>query len=175
MHFTRTSHNAPIADSGMATPWTRAHITALGAFQAEGRWIASPHPHSVLIDDFVPMRPRSDTGRADEQPEADHTLGLLLAVIADDVHQFALAARDGIIADFAARAAHARKSLPRAQLAATLSGLAQARKAALALVGRNAALEIAGRKTAAIEARRRRRSYFQATPIVAMLPAISAH
>jgi hypothetical protein len=159
----------------MATPWTRAHISALGAFLAEERWIAPPHPHSVLIDDFLPMRPRSDAGPTEEQPEADHTLGLLLAVIADDVHQFASAARDGIVADFAARAAHARKCLPRAQLAATLSGLAQARKAALAVVSRNAALEIAGRKRAAIEARRRRRAYSQTTHIAPTLPAISAH
>jgi hypothetical protein len=84
-------------------------------------------------------------------------LGLLLSAIDDDVHRFASAARDGINADFAARVAYARKHLPRHQLASALRGFAEARKAALALVSRNAAMEIAGRKKAALAARRRLR------------------
>jgi hypothetical protein len=84
-------------------------------------------------------------------------LGLLLSAIDDDVNRFASAARDGINTDFVARVAHARKHLPRHQLAAALRGFAEARKAALTLVSRNAALELAGRKKAALAARRRTR------------------
>jgi hypothetical protein len=156
MHSARTSHRASATDPGSALPWTHAHVTALGGFLAEERWIVSPHPHSVPLDDYLPTTSRGDPAHGDDDPEDDRSLGLLLAVIADDVHQFASAARDGINADFAARAAYARRTLPRGQVAATLSGLAQARKAALAVVSKNAASEIASRKRAAIEARRRR-------------------
>lgn len=56
------------------------------------------------------------------------------------------------MADFAARAAHARKHLSPQLLAATLGAIKEQRKAALALVNRNAALELAGRRKAAVAA-----------------------
>jgi hypothetical protein len=125
----------------------------LGAFRAEERWLDTPHPYSAPNVDFTERRPGEDHG------DHDHTLGLLLGVIADDIHHFASAACAGIIAEFAARAAHARKYRRGDQLAAALREIAEARKAALAVVRRNAALELAARKQAAIEARRGRRSW----------------
>jgi hypothetical protein len=128
---------------------------ALGEFLAEERWITTPHPHSTPVDKFAPFRPGAHDGQGTDQSESDPTLGLILEAIADDVHRIAAAAREGIIAEFAARIAHARKHFPRNQLSATLRGLAEARKAALALVKKNATSEIAGRKKAALAARRR--------------------
>jgi hypothetical protein len=139
-------------------PWRHAHTVALGEFAGEKRWLLARHPRSAPVDDFGPVRPGADHGQGNDQTEIDPTLGLLLDAIADDVHRIASAARDGIIAEFAARVAHARKYLPRNQVSATLRGLAEARKAALALVKRNAAAELAGRKKAALAARRRARS-----------------
>jgi hypothetical protein len=150
MHVSNTSHRA--AHSSGPAPWTHTHLKALGEFVGETRWISTPRPPSATIDQFLPLRPA--TG-GDEYPEKDEMLGLLLSAIDDDVHRFASAARHGINADFAARVAYARKHLPRHQLAAALRGFAEARKAALALVRRNAELELASRKKAAIAARRR--------------------
>jgi hypothetical protein len=88
---------------------------------------------------------------ASAEPLAPDTeLGALLDAIAEDVQHTAAAVRDGIIADFAARVAHARRYLPRHQLAGALRGFAQARKAALTLARRNARMELQARKKATI-------------------------
>jgi hypothetical protein len=151
------SSNPALRVSGSA-PWTDARAVALGEFLGEKRWLLARYPRSAPVDDLGPVRPRADHSQASEQPEIDPTLGLLLEAIADDVHRIASAARDGIIAEFAARVTHARKYLPRNQVSAAVRGLAEARKAALALVKRNAAAELAGRKKAALAARRRARA-----------------
>jgi hypothetical protein len=152
------SSNPPLRVSD-STPWTHGHAVTLGEFLGEKRWLLARYPCTGPVDDLGPVRPGTDQGHSSsDQLEADPTLGLLLDAIADEVHKIASAARDGIVAEFAARVAHARKCLPRNQLSATLRGLAEARKAALALVKRNAAAELAGRKKAALAARRRARS-----------------
>jgi hypothetical protein len=79
-------------------------------------------------------------------------LGALLVAIADEVRGHAAAAREGVMADFAARVAHARKHLSPQLLAATLAAIKEQRKAALALVNRSVALEISGRQKAAVAA-----------------------
>jgi hypothetical protein len=145
-----TSHR--VSHPNGAAPSAQAHVKVLGEFVGESRWISAPRPPSAPIDELLPLRPATGD---DEHPEKDEMLGLLLSAIDDNVHRFASAARDGINADFAARVAYARKHLPRHQLSSSLRGFAEARKAALALVSRNAALELAGRKKAALAARRR--------------------
>lgn len=92
-----------------------------------------------------------------DQSAVDNELGLLLDAIAADVHKTASAARDGIIADFAARVAYARRSLPQPQLAAALSGIAESRRAALALIKKSEAAELFARRAAVLADRRRTR------------------
>jgi hypothetical protein len=60
------------------------------------------------------------------------------------------------MADFGARIADVRKRLRGHARSAALGALKEGRKAALALVKRNAAQELAGRKKAAIASRGRR-------------------
>jgi hypothetical protein len=110
------------------------------------------------------QRPATDAGSlADafdtvgaEVTDSDSELGALLAAIADEVQDSAAAARAAIMADFGARIAYVRKHLRGPQRAAALGALKEGRKAALAIVKRNAAQELAGRKKAAIAARGRR-------------------
>ena len=83
--------------------------------------------------------------------EGDDGLAACLSSIADEVYRHATAARDGVMADFAARVAHARKHLSPHLLAATLAAIKEQRKAALTLISRNAASELAARKKAASE------------------------
>jgi hypothetical protein len=92
-----------------------------------------------------------DAGGEDPRDGSDG-LGALLAVIADEVSGHATAAREGVMTDFAARAAHARKHLSPHLLASTLAAIREQRKAALALISRNMALELAGRQKAAVAA-----------------------
>jgi hypothetical protein len=100
-----------------------------------------------------------------EQSDIDNELGLLLDAIAADVHKTAAAARDGIVAEFSARAAHARRHLPRHQLAAVLNQIAEARKAALALIKRNEVFELSARRAAALAARKRPRPVIRTAPL----------
>lgn len=92
----------------------------------------------------------------EEAPDLDTDLGAILGAIDDEVEGIATAARGGVMAEFAGRIAYARKHLPRSQIAAAVAALKAARKAALALVKRNAAQERAGRKKAASAGRGRR-------------------
>jgi hypothetical protein len=117
------------------------------------RWLTIPGParHTARLSE--PERPAAGIDAQGEDPREDGDgLGALLASIADDVHHRVTAARNGVIADFAGRAMHARKHLSRHLLAATLATIKEARKAALALIAQNAALELSGRKKAAIAA-----------------------
>jgi hypothetical protein len=88
----------------------------------------------------------------EDPAETNSELGLLLAAISDDVQGRAAAVRDGVRADFAGRITYARKYLSPHQRAAAISTLYQMRKTALALVNQSEALELAGRRKAAITA-----------------------
>jgi hypothetical protein len=141
-----------------------ARILALGEFLGSARWMMTPMTHTGAQSNFTNVRPATAEKESfagapephgEEGAASDAELGPLLGAIADDVHATAAAARDGVLADFAARVAYARRFLTGPQLAATLGAIAQARKAALAAVKRNAALELSGRKKAAIASRRR--------------------
>lgn len=94
---------------------------------------------------------------ARDAPGADSELNSVLDAIADDVHRYSAAARDQIMTEFAAAIAQARKHLPRHARAAAVGALRNARATALAVVKRNTALELAGRKKAAVAARRKAR------------------
>jgi hypothetical protein len=128
-------------------------IIAKGEFRGLARWLTSPFATAAQDKGIFPVRPGDGTGYSEDPAGASDDLAALLDAIADDVQRHASAARDGVLADFAARAAHARKHLSRNLLTATLAAIRQQRKAALALIGRNAALERAGRREAAIAAR----------------------
>jgi hypothetical protein len=140
-------------------------MRTLGEFVGSARWITTPHTSSAYAEKFERARPQ-DAAReifaraAEEQVQEaqapDTELGALLDAIADEVHRISGAACQGIARDFAARAAYARRYLPRHMLAAALAAINDGRKAALAVVKRNAAQELAARKKVAIEARMRR-------------------
>jgi hypothetical protein len=134
---------------------------ALGLFLGSARWITTPHTNAARIEKSGRTQTH-DTAHevfariTEEQAQGPDTeLSALLDAITDEVQRIAAAACEGITRDFAARMAYARRYLPRHALAAALSALSQERKAALAIVKRYAAQELAGRKKIAIEARRR--------------------
>jgi hypothetical protein len=159
---------SPRGKSGNGAQGTAAaQIAAPGEFLGSARSITTPSADFARGHDFEPERPLSaESGdiadatqaHAEEAPDADTDLGAVLSAIDDEVQGSAAGARAGIMADFAARVAHARKHLPRHQIAAAVAAFKEARKAALALVKRNAAQERAGRKKAATMARRRPRA-----------------
>jgi hypothetical protein len=64
-------------------------------------------------------------------------------------------ATTAVIADFAARIAYARKHVPRHQLAAAIAAINAMRKAALATINRNAAMELAAKRRL-VQMRRKR-------------------
>jgi hypothetical protein len=129
-----------------------AQIIAKGEFRGLARWLTSPFSAAAPDTGIFPVRP-GDAVRRDEDPAgASDELDAILAAIADDVQRHASAAREGVLVDFAARATHARKHLSPNLLAATLAAIKEQRKAALTLIGRNAELERASRREAAIAA-----------------------
>lgn len=131
----------------------RARIIAEGKFRGLARWLTSADAARQPPRGPEPGRQGAGIDAGGEDPrEGDDGLGALLAAIADDVQFRATAARNGLMADFAGRAAHARKHLSRHLLAATLATIKEQRKAALAAISQNAALELQSRKKAAIAA-----------------------
>jgi hypothetical protein len=156
---------SPRGKSGSGAQGTAAaQITAPGEFSGAARSITTPFTGSARGHDFDSERPSESGDIADtaqtqggEAPASDTELGAVLAAIDDDVQNSAAGARAGIMAEFAGRIAYARKHLPRHQIAAAVAAFKEARKAALALVKRNAAEQRAGRKKAATMARRRSR------------------
>jgi hypothetical protein len=158
---------SPRGKSGNGAQGTAgAQITAPGEFSGSARSITTPFTAPACGHDFENERPLSaasgdiaDTAQTQgkETPDSDADLGAVLAAIDDDVQDSAAGARAGIMAEFAGRIAYARKHLPRHQIAAAVAAFKEARKAALALVKRNAAEQRAGRKQAATMARRRPR------------------
>jgi hypothetical protein len=129
-----------------------AQIIAKGEFRGLARWLTSPYAAGAQDKRIFPVRPGDALRHDEDLAGASDELGAILAAIADDAHRHASAAREGVLADFAGRAAHARKHLSPNLLAATLAAIKEQRKAALALISRNASLEIAGRRKAAIAA-----------------------
>jgi hypothetical protein len=156
---------SPRGKSGSGAQGTAAaQIATPGEFPGSARSITAPYTDSARGHDFEPERSAESSSSADaheapgeEAPDSDTDLGAILGAIDDEVQEIAAGARAGIMAEFAGRVAYARKHLPRHQVAAAVAAFKQARKAALALVKRNAAQERAGRKKAATMARRRPR------------------
>jgi hypothetical protein len=147
-----------VGGNGSKNP-AAAQIIVQGEFRGMARWLTSPRAASPPSRIPEPERPAAGIDAGSEDPlESGDELGALLASIADDVHHRATAARNGVLADFAGRAMHARRHLSRHLIAATLAAIKEARKAALALIAQNARLELSGRKEAAIAAWRSRAS-----------------
>jgi len=157
----RMHHTAPSRRSTRHAPWARGRADALGELLAEKRLLTAPHIPASTTDHAAPRRPVPPED--DDHPVADSELGSLLDAIASDVHKTASAARDGVMTEFAARAAHARKHLSRNQLAAALKEIEEARKAALALIKQNETAELSARRSAALAARRRSRIVTKST------------
>ena len=146
--------------------WPSARAIALGEFLGSAHWVVTPTDRTTPEAKIAPDSPARDwkenfAGSPEfygaQDAASDTELGPLLATIADDVNAMAEGARQGVLADFAARIDHARKYLPRHAVAGAVAMLKEACKAALAVVKRSAALELAGRKKAAIAARQRAR------------------
>jgi hypothetical protein len=95
-------------------------------------------------------RERPDALGAGDSGGENAELGQILSVIAEEVNRHCSTVCAGINADFAARAANARRTLPRYQVAAALQAFKQARQAALELARQAARMELQGRKEAAI-------------------------
>jgi hypothetical protein len=76
-------------------------------------------------------------------------LGQALSAIAEQVNQQCAAVCQGIEAQFAARQAFARKSLPKNQIAGALATISAERRAALAVARQQAKMELFGRSRAA--------------------------
>jgi hypothetical protein len=125
---------------------------AQGEFRGLARWMTGPYASRTPVR-LTDKSPAAGIDAQGEDPrDGSDSLGALLAAIDDDVERHAAAARDGVMTDFAARVAHARKHLSPHLLAAALATIKEQRKAALALIKRNAAMERAGRKKAVIDA-----------------------
>jgi hypothetical protein len=143
--------------------WTVAQTIVVGQFVGSARWVTAPHGEISHGAPLAPTRPatnaQQDFAAAAEAVcgAQDTELGAILGGIAEEVHQIAVAVRAGIMADFAARAAHARKHLPRHLIAGALAAIRQARGAALAVARQNTKAELQGRKKAAVATRRRPR------------------
>jgi len=144
--------------SGEAEARAATRRTTQGEFAGIGRWLvtASRRPAQERVSTpTAPAITGLENFAATDSFSLDTDLGALLGAIAEDVHQIAAAVSAGIMADFATRVAYARRHLPRHQLGGALHALAEARKAALAVARRNAAMELKARKKAALIARRR--------------------
>jgi hypothetical protein len=124
--------------------WTTATARTFGEFRGQARLISAgpvrPGPNEAV-----------SLGDADGDGD-DNELGRILSAIAEEVHRVSAAACAGVMAEFAGRMQHARKSFPRGQVPGVLHSLKEARDAALAIIKRNAAAELAGRRETATKA-----------------------
>ena len=124
--------------------WPKARATALGEWVGSARWVSLPPPRKDSD------RERNTADATEDSGGENSELGQILSAIAEEVNRHCAAVCAGINADFAGRAAHARRTLPRGQIAAALQAFKQARKAALELARQAARIELQGRKEAAI-------------------------
>jgi hypothetical protein len=148
--------NAAVAQGELHSGYPAARQTiARGEFVGLACWITSAQTAESPQRDFEPTRPDTHGGIAaqgEDPAETGFDLAALLDAITEDVQGRAAAARAGIRAEFAARIRHVRKHVSGFARAAAVSALGEARKAALALINQNAALELAGLRQAAIKA-----------------------
>ncbi len=158
------SGNAPAGSGGHKPKRDPAPQNIVrGEFVGSARWATASHYQAFRGEPVVATRQaanaQEDFAAATEAlcGEQDTELGAILGGIAKEVHQIAGAVCAGIVADFAARAAYARRHLPRHLVAGALAAIRQARGAALAIAARNAKAELQGRKAAAIASRARLR------------------
>jgi hypothetical protein len=129
----------PIANATGFRCWTASEARTRGEFRAQILW--------------MPARARSSDDAGD-----DTELAGVLAAIADDVGRISSGARAAIVVEYAGRIAHARKHLPRYQVAGAVRSINDARAAALALIKRAASADLAARRAAAIRAHRKPRA-----------------
>jgi hypothetical protein len=122
-----------------------------GEFRGAARW-ATSFDRSIASPQGSRLRDTGIAAGGEDPGQGEDGLGSLLASIADEVHRHTAAAREGVMMDFAARVAHARRHLSPALLGAALRALRDQRKTALALITQNAALELATRRNAAVAA-----------------------
>lgn len=157
--------SSPGSSANGAERATATQIATLGEFSASVREIIASHVTSARGEDFEPARPlpaevesltEAAGAQGEEMSASDSELGAILGAIDDEIQGSAAAECASIMAEFAAHVAHARKHLPRHQVAAAVGALKQARKAALTIVKRNAAQERTGRKKQIVMERRRR-------------------
>jgi len=130
---------APLAPRSGALNRTRNE--RLGEWIASGRGVTLP----VRLTEREREGLNGELGAYDDDSE----FGQVLGAIADEVHRHCAAVCAGITAEFAARCAHARRTLPRNQLAGALQAFSEARKAAFAHARREASLALQARKQAA--------------------------
>lgn len=83
--------------------------------------------------------------------------GPLLAALAEDVQRGAAAERTEIMREYAAGILHARRTASRHELAGIVRALKDRARATLAMVARNAALELTARRRVALTGRVRGR------------------
>ncbi len=150
---TTANNNGPV-------DWTPGRIKGVGQFLAAAGWLTAPVRAAEALEG--PTRPvqagapvAAGVDGGIDSDGADEGLGGLLAAIADEVQSRVAAVVAGLSGEFAARIAHARKTLPKDQAAAAVAALKQARKVAVKAVRENAAGEIKGRQKAAMVLRRR--------------------
>ena len=123
--------------------WTTATAHTFGEFRGQARWIRTP----VAI-----TAPNEVEGFAEVISDGeDNELGIILSAIAEEVQRDAAAASAGVIAEFVGRMRHARKFLPRELLQGALQSLQEALKAALTLIKRQAAVQLAERRKVAVK------------------------
>ena len=123
-----------------------ARWITIGEFCGSARWHTTAKAEPALTDGWrggarevaIPVQAEEDTD-----------------AVGDEIQIAAAAAAAGVIADSAARIAYARKHVPRHQLAAAIASINAMRKAALATINRNAAMELAAKRRL-VQMRRKR-------------------
>jgi len=128
-----------------------AQGSALREFCTAGRTILSPGELTdprELSAQVQTDRTGLDIGGEEPAPAIESELGTDPPATDDDIERIAGAARAAVMAEFAGRIQAARKYLPRHSVRAAVAALKSMRKAALALVKRNAAQQRAARRAA---------------------------
>jgi hypothetical protein len=138
----------PMRDSEGHRQWTVEEAHLRGEFRAQAFWLSFGTDRK--LDEAGVVASEGDAGGDDE-------LAQILDAIGAEVGGKAAGARAAVIAEYAGKIAHARKSLPRREADGTVRALMEVRAAALAHIAREASREIALRREAAIRAHRKER------------------